>query len=248
MKAYFIPGFLGLLVGLLLHWAGLDHPAGLRAALSLRRGTSPRAVPLRSALAALGYAIAGTALLMWLAVLDTDQLIALPVNGRILAGGALFGLGAALCGFTPTTAFAGLSAAPLEALCTLAGLALTTAFLPEGEAVQADVPAFFSLGCAGLLAAAIALCIPNPRHASAAPETAEISDATPDAVPEADAAEASPADAPENEAAPEPPFVALLEGEEPLVVDTLSPADDTPPEGPAPHDESGDSTDDDAQD
>lgn len=200
MRVYLIPGMLGLLAGLLLHWAGFDQPGGLRSALGLRRSLT-----LRSGLSALGYAIAGSAALIWLAVIDVDDLITLPADWYTLLGGLLFGVSAALCGFTPSTAFAGLSAAPLEALCTLAGLALCTFFLPEGIAQTAPAPALLPLGCAGLLLAAVALCIPNPKS-KALPEP----DATPEPV----------SDAPDPESAPEETFVAVLEGEEPLVVDT----------------------------
>lgn len=200
MSVYLIPGMLGLLTGLLLHWAGFDQPGGLRKALGLRRSLT-----LRSGLSALGYAIAGSAGLIWLAVIDVDDLITLPVDWYTLLGGLLFGVSAALCGFTPSTTFAGLSAAPLEALCTLTGLALCTFFLPEGAAQAAPAPDLLPLGCAGLLLAAIALCIPNPKS-SPPPEPA----ATPEPV----------SDAPDPESAPEETFVAVLEGEEPLVVDT----------------------------
>lgn len=204
MSMYLIPGMLGLLTGLLLHWAGFDQPGNLRTALGLRRSLT-----LRSGLSALGYAIAGSAGLIWLAVIDVERLITLPADWYTALGGLLFGVSAALCGFTPSTAFAGLSAAPLEALCTLAGLTLCTFFLPEGIAQTAPAPDLLPLGCAGLLLAVFALCIPNPK-ATPLPVPAEI--------PET----ASDADAPDPETAPEETFVAVLEGEEPLVVDTTS--------------------------
>ena len=204
MRVYLIPGMLGLLAGLLLHWAGFDRPGGLREALGVKRSLT-----LRSGLAALGYAIAGSALLIWLAVIDTDDLLAIPADWYTALGGLIFGISAGLCGFTPSTVFAGLAAAPLEALCALAGLTLGTLFLPEGVAQAAPTPDLLPLGCAGLLLAVIALCIPNPK-ATPLPKPAEI--------PEP----ASDADVPDPEAAPEETFVAVLEGEEPLVVDTTS--------------------------
>ena len=112
-----------------------------------------------------------------------------------------------MCGFTPSTAFAGLAAAPLEALCALAGLTLGTFFLPEGTAQAAPIPDLLALGCAGILLAVIALCIPNPK-AAPLPEPVE----APDPMPVDNA--------PDLESAPEETFVAVLEGEEPLVVDT----------------------------
>ena len=207
MKVYLIPGMLGLLAGLVLHWAGLDHPGRLRTALALRRGHSRNSSPLRSSLAALGYAIAGAAGLIWLAVIDTDDLLAIPADWYTALGGLLFGVSAGVCGFTPSTAFAGLAAAPLEALCTLAGLTLGTFFLPEGTAQAAPIPDLLALGCAGILLAVIALCIPNPK-AAPLPEPVE----APDPMPIDNATDL--------ESAPEETFVAVLEGEEPLVVDT----------------------------
>lgn len=210
MRVYLIPGMLGLLAGLLLHWAGFDLPGNLRTALGLRRGDSPRFSPLRSGLAALGYAIAGSAVMIWLAVIDTDDLLSFPADWFTALGGLIFGVSAALCGFTPSTAFAGLAAAPLEALCALAGLTLCTLFLPEGTAQAATTPDLLPLACAGLLLAVIALCIPNPKV-----KAEELHPAA--ATPEPPAEPAAP---PDPESAPEETFVALLEGEEPLVVDT----------------------------
>ena len=210
MRVYLIPGMLGLLAGLLLHWAGFDRPERLREALGLQRGRSSGFSPLRSGLAALGYAIAGSALLIWLAVIDTDDLLAIPADWYTALGGLIFGISAGLCGFTPSTVFAGLATAPLEALCALAGLMLGTFFLPEGTAQAAPTPDLLSLGCAGILLAVIALCIPNPK-ASPLPAPVE----TPVAEP------VDPDDAPDPESAPEETFVAVLEGEEPLVVDTI---------------------------
>ncbi len=204
MRVYLIPGILGLLAGLLLHWAGFDRPGGLREALGIKRSLT-----LRSGLAALGYAIAGSALLIWLAVIDTDDLLAIPADWYTALGGLLFGVSAGVCGFTPSTVFAGLATAPLEALCALAGLTLGTLFLPEGVAQAAPTPDLLPLGCAGLLLAVTALCIPNPK---AAPLPKQDDAAAPEPV--------IPDDAPDPESAPEETFVAVLEGEEPLVVDT----------------------------
>lgn len=236
MTAYLFPGLLGLLTGLILRWTGLARPEGLRAALALRRGGMTGAVPLRSALAALGYAIAGTALLIWLAVIDTDALIAIPLTWGTLLGGLLLGVCAGLCGFTPTTAFAALGAghAP-EALCALLGCTLAAAFLPQGEALPGAAGDLLAQGCLGALLAVIALCIPNPRAGQAAeapeaaplpPETAEAPD--PESAPEKITLSSETAEAPDPESAPEETFVALLEGEEPLVVDTV----DVPAEEP----------------
>ncbi|MBQ3156898.1 MAG: YeeE/YedE family protein [Clostridia bacterium] len=298
MTAYLFPGVLGLLTGLLLRWNGFSRPAQTRLALGLKRSCA-----LRSALTALGWGMAGTALLCWLAVIDVDQIEVLPLSAGALVGGLLFGAAAGLCGFTPTTAFAGLSTAPLEALCVLAGCFAGTWLLPELDSllsplrtaapysaatlfqVTLDEPwlldgGFLGQGCAGLLLAAIAICIPAPRpilltdipapeeipaaeiSASAgesqltdpevesepadSPASSELPDpevtASPvDADPADPAAEAAPESSSEVAAPPaipgdslkeeaplaaQPPFVALLEGEEPLIVDTALDEDD----------------------
>lgn len=217
MTAYLFPGLLGLLTGLILRWTGLARPEGLRAALALRRGGMTGAVPLRSALAALGYAIAGTALLIWLAVIDTDALIAIPLTWGTMLGGLVLGVCAGLCGFTPTTAFAGFGAghAP-EALCALLGCALAAAFLPQGEALPGAAEDLLAQGCLGALLAVIALCIPNPKAGQA--------DGAPAEGPPPPEAE----EAPDPESAPGETFVALLEGEEPLVVDTVDASAEAP--------------------
>ncbi len=229
MTAYLFPGVLGLLTGLLLRWNGFSRPAQTRLALGLKRSCA-----LRSALTALGWGMAGTALLCWLAVIDVDQIEVLPLSAGVLVGGLLFGAAAGLCGFTPTTAFAGLSAAPLEALCVLAGCFAGTWLLPELDSlltplrtaapysaatlfrVTLDEPwllggGFLGQGCVGLLLAAVALCIPSPRPVLltniAAP--AESPAAAEDTNPSSE--EAQPSDPPEetepadSPASPEPP-------------------------------------------
>ncbi len=186
MKAYLFPGALGLLTGLLLHWSRLDRRDELQASLALRR-----TLALRSGLTALGWAMAMTALLCWLAVIDVDTITLLPLSLGAILGGGLFGVAMALCGFTPTTAFAGLTFHPLEALCLLLGCGGMTLLLPELDSLLAPLctadpylPAtlfrvtldkpfllsggFLGLGCLGAVLIAIALCIPNPPAAGAA--------------------------------------------------------------------------------
>lgn len=230
MSAWLIPGLLGLLTGLLLHWAELDRPARMRRALGLRRSCA-----LRSGLTALGWGMALTAFLCWLAVIDVDTIAVLPLSLGALLGGALSGAAAGLCGFLPGTAFAGLSAAPAEALSVLAGCAAMTWLLPLLEnvllplrlaaphvdatvfRVTLDKPfllggGFLGQGCAGLLLAVIALCIPSPRPVLLTDEAI------------ARRAAEIPLPAPED--APAEAFVATLPGEEPLVVDTALDAAD----------------------
>ena len=105
MTAYLIPGVTGLLTGLLLHWTGFSKADNLRDAWGLRRSLT-----LRSGLTALGWAMALTALLCWLAVIDVDAIEVLPLSLGALLGGAILGVSAGLCGFTPTSVFAGLGA------------------------------------------------------------------------------------------------------------------------------------------
>jgi len=222
MNAYLIPGLLGLLTGLLLNWGQLSRAEGLRHALGLRRSLA-----LRTGLTALGWGVLLTALLMWLAVIDVDGVDVLPLSLGTLLGGALFGVCAGLCGFTPTTAFAGLPRS-LEALCVLAGCftgtllspalggLLTPLHAPWTSAtlfqVTLDEPwllsgGFLGLGALGALLAVWGLCVPSPK---------------PVIVPDEAIAErtAEAEDPPSAEEAPAETIVAVLEGEEPLIVDT----------------------------
>lgn len=222
MNDWLIPGLLGLLTGLLLHWTQLDRPCAMRNALGLRR-----AFALRSGLSALGWGMALTALLCWLAVIDVDTVRVLPLSLGAIAGGLLLGGAAGLCGFTPGTAFAGLACSPLEALCVLMGCAAMTWLMPLGEglllplryaAPYADATVFrvtldgayllrggfAGQGCVGLALVVIALCVPTPRMVLLTDEEV------------ARRAAALPPPAPADVST----FVATLPGEEPLVVDT----------------------------
>lgn len=254
MNAYFLPGVMGLMTGLLLHWAGFDREANLRLALGLRRSYA-----LRTALTAVGWAMALTALLMWLAVIDVDAIAVLPLSLGVLLGGALLGVCAGLCGFTPLSAFAGagtpdaLSALPVLAGCFAGGWLLPVLDAPFSALREAapyaaatlfevtlDEPfllsgGFLAQGCAGLLGAVIALCIPSPRMVIIdVPQPSADADSDADSNPDAD---------PSSTAVDT--FVSLQEGEEPLVIDTAleegeSPnflEEDNPPEEPNPLEE-----------
>lgn len=179
---FILPGALGLLLGLTLRWTRLCRPDALRRALALRLCHETR-----SLLYAVGASIAMAAGLMWLAVMDVDDIVVLPLSGGALAGGAVFGLAAALCGFTPLTAFAGPgSGRPGQALCTLAGCLAGTLLLPlltEPFAALQALPPFsaatlffttldepFLLGggfagqtCTGLIMMTLAAVIPSNR-------------------------------------------------------------------------------------
>lgn len=266
MSVYLLPGLLGLLLGLVLRWTRLCSPHVLREALALRLSHG-----LRTLLFAIGCAMALAALMMWLAVIDVDGVAVLPLSAGVLAGGAVFGMAAALSGYTPLTAFPGAVAGNrLEALCTLLGCLAGSLLLPLLEsplaALQALPPqsaatvfrvtldeefllggGFLGQGCAGLLLAAIAVCIPSnlvaarraaeaessPEEAPApllllpAPQPAEdmAADASAEEAadgppPEDDAPAEAPAPDDEAEDAAADAFIAALPGEPPLVVDT----------------------------
>lgn len=225
MTAYLIPGVTGLLVGLLLHWTGFSRTANLRLSLGLRRSYA-----LRSGLTALGWAMALTALLCWLAVIDVDTIEVLPLSLGVLLGGAILGISAGLCGFTPMTAFAGLGGSnALESLCVLAGCFLGTLLLPSLDAlftplrtaspyaaatlfeVTLDEPyllsglggpagGFLGQACAGLLLAVIAICIPSPRPVIIEVEPAP-SSASADSAPVKESLETPPTESAEAEEA-----------------------------------------------
>lgn len=247
MSAYILPGMTGLMMGLLLHWAGFSRSGGVRAALSFRRS-----YPLRSGMAAIGLSLILAALLMWLAVIDVDDVIVLPLSAGALAGGVIMGVAMALCGATPTTAFAMLGGGNIaEALSTLAGCLGMALLLPaladllaplHTAAPYADATlfrvtldeswllggGFAGLGCQGLLLWVIALCLPSPRPLLAGKEAAAVS-----TEPEAPAV-ASPAPVEEEEAVSEEaaspeepaPDAELAPGDEPA-------AEEIPPVAPA---------------
>ena len=266
MSVYLLPGLLGLLLGLVLRWTRLCSPHVLREALALRLSHG-----LRTLLFAIGCAMALAALMMWLAVIDVDGVAVLPLSAGVLAGGAVFGMAAALSGYTPLTAFPGAVAGNrLEALCTLLGCLAGSLLLPLLEsplaALQALPPqsaatvfrvtldeefllggGFLGQGCAGLLLAAIAVCLPSylvaARRAAEAEPSPEETPAPLLLLPAPQPAEDMAADASAEEAADGPPpeddapaeapapddeaedaaadaFIAALPGEPPLVVDT----------------------------
>lgn len=184
---FILPGALGLLLGLTLRWTRLCRPESLRHALALRLCHETR-----SLLYAVGAFIAMAAGLMWLAVIDVDGVIVLPLSAGTLAGGAVFGIAAAISGFTPLTAIAGPgSGRPAQALCTLAGCLTGALLLPllSGPfarlqslpprldatlfATTLDEPfllggGFLGQACMGLLLTTIAAVIPSNRLKQAA--------------------------------------------------------------------------------
>ncbi|MBQ8556811.1 MAG: hypothetical protein IJ438_13210 [Clostridia bacterium] len=235
MTGYIIPALLGLLLGLTLHWTGFTRPWALRQTLALRCSHA-----LRSGLYTLGFGMALTALLCYLAVIDVDTIEVLPLSAAVIAGGMIFGVAAGWCGFTPVTAMGGIGGGPLlEALCTAAGCLAMTLLLPSLEggltALREPVSAttlfrltldepyllpggFLGQGSAGLVLMLAAACIPSNRRSAVQPEEPPVEEVEP---------EIEPADP---DTAPADAFVAILPGEEPLVVDTAE-AEDTSGEG-----------------
>ncbi len=133
MKTLLIPGVLGLLLGLTLHWTQLSQPwRWMRVAFL-------------SGVTTLGWTLLGVVALTWLAVLPPEA----PERYAwvLLRGGILFVLSAWACGFSPVTALSGLSLRPVEALCMLIGCGVGSLLQGEvasmhasAEAVLADLP------------------------------------------------------------------------------------------------------------
>lgn len=195
MRTLLIPASCGLLLGMSLSAARLISPDGLRDTLRFRPSHA-----LKAALWALGTAIAVMALLCWLAVMDIDRIVPLPLHAGTLAGGMLFGVCAALCGFTPGTALAGIaSRKPMRALCAALGClagAWLVQYVPT-EAVRGlwEAPAgtlfrmtltepywfgggFLRQGCIGLALMLLGLLMPSGVRwtREIPPEDAEIDD------------------------------------------------------------------------
>lgn len=220
MTKWLIPALCGLFLGMTLHGAFLTSPQGMQKALGLRRSGG-----LKAALWGTGMGMALMALLCWLAVMDVDRIEPLRLHAGTLLGGALFGVAASGCGYTPGTALAGLAGRkPLRALCAALGClvgGMIVPLLPLGEVeklwqapagtlfrMTLDKPYWLNGGFrgqaeVGLVLMALGLVIPAPK-------------AVRQAEPPEPVTELSPLPA-ENET-----FVALLPGEEPLVVDTAS--------------------------
>lgn len=241
MIAYILPMICGLFLGLTAHGAGLSSPEGMTRALALRRHSSTRA-----ALTALGTAIAFMALLSWLAVMDVDRIVPGPLHPGVLMGAAVFGVSMALAGSSASSAWtAPCASRPVEGLCVLAGSLCAGAIIPllPMDAVRAPVftsatlfcvtldepfllqGGFLGQGLAGVALALLGMCWPVHREEAEVPEI------------EAPLLLPAPEEPPEGDAEA---FVALLPGEEPLVVDTLPEVSEdesaAPPEEAAPDD------------
>lgn len=234
MRQLLFGGFLGLMLGLALQLCGLARGREVRLCLAGRRGRMARAL-----LFSLGLASVMTALLMWLAVIDTDDIPVTALSGSLLTGGLLCGVGLGLAGGAAENALAALGGgSPVEGLCMALGCAVAVAAYPylpparawldglfpaaEGTLFQVTLHrpflvggGFLGQGCLGAALMALALCIRKEPLSAPAPAPA----------PEEPPTSIDPVDV-RGET-----FVASLPGEEPVVVDTEPAAE--PPRGEA---------------
>lgn len=222
MRELLLGGGTGLVLGIAVQRMGLTRRECLRQTAALRNRQA-----LRVLLMSLGLSTLLVSLLMWLAVIDVDELRVVPLHGGTVLGGLLFGAVIGWTGHTPGSAAASLGGDRFfEGACGVAGCLAGAALLP---AVRSVFPAIRSLlpesgltwfrvtldkpylfaggflgqGCAGFLLLALSLCIRRERPASAPAEKP-----------------AAPPPTSENpEEVREDTVVATLPGEEPVVVD-----------------------------
>lgn len=240
MKELITGGITGLLMGIAMQRCGLTDQEQLRGVVSFaRRGV------IRVLLAALGLTAILFAILGWLAVIDVDWLQVIPLHGGTLIGGAVFGAAMAWIGMSPGSALSGVGGGRLlESLCAVLGCLAGGLCLPYLEPLAApvrgiiptvegtlfrvtlDKPYLFSggflgQGCVGLVLLAAALCLRPERVIEA-----DDPPAPPPAAPVPDQpVSAKPEDVQDET------FVAILPGEEPVVVDT-APDGEPPAEAP----------------
>ena len=186
MRELLLGGGTGLVLGIAVQRMGLTRRECLRQTAALRNRQA-----LRVLLMSLGLSALLVSLLMWLAVIDVDELRVVPLHGGTVLGGLLFGAVIGWTGQTPGSAAASLGGDRFfEGACGVAGCLAGAALLP---AVRSVFPAIRSLlpesgltwfrvtldkpylfaggflgpGCAGLLLLALSLCIRRERPASA---------------------------------------------------------------------------------
>ncbi len=242
MTQWIFGGLAGLFLGMMWRISGLFDPQNLRSALALRPSAAAK-----TALAALGWGLMLLALMMYLAVMDTDLLEVPPLSWATLLGAMLLGAGMAAGGFTPLTALAGVGGGRFpEGVCACIGVLAGTLLVPyvrqlaqglsvpiaEGTLFQVTLFApwhwpgrFLGLGALGALVLVLAAYLPLPEKAPLlglpAPKTPpepEKSEESADILIDADA----------------DTVIAVLPGEEVLVVDTAEQAEEA--------EESGEST------
>lgn len=229
MKELITGGMTGLLMGIAIQRCALTDQEHLRGAVAFtRRGL------IRVLLAALGLTAILFAFLGWLAVIDVDWLQVIPLHGGTLIGGAVFGAAMAWIGMSPGTALSGVGGGRLlESLCAVMGCLAGGLCLPYLEPLAApvrgiistvegtffrvtlDKPYLFSggflgQGCVGLVLLAAALCL--------RPEWKLETDDSPVPPPVQSIPDQPVSAKPED--VQDETFVAILPGEEPVVVDT----------------------------
>lgn len=222
MKELILGGLAGLALGIAAQRLHLHRRDEFRCALGLLAPSL-----LRKLLVALGLGTLLTALLMWLAVIDVDTVAVPLLDGGTVIGGVLFGAVLGWSGLAPATSGVVLGADRFwEGLCAVAGCVAGAALLPYVEGVfpalrswlsaegstwfqvTLDEPylfagGFLGQGCIGLVIAAAGLCIRRAREDPPQEESAPVEEVS-----------AEPQDVQEET------FVAILPGEEPVVVDT----------------------------
>ncbi|MBQ8655125.1 MAG: hypothetical protein IJ507_09325 [Clostridia bacterium] len=218
-------GAAGLLLGMAVQRLGLTNRDNVRGSIALLRRSITRRV-----LYGIGWAVALTALLGWLAVIDVDLLQVIPLHGGTVAGAIIFGAAAGLTGLQTGTAPAMIGGGRfLEGVCGTAGCLIGTMALPRVlpilEGVRTLLPGsgytlfrvtldepyllpggFLALGLTGAGMMVVAMLI-RPEPLEEPVQTA----------PEEEAPQEVSA---EPETVQEETVVALLPGEEPLVVDS----------------------------
>ena len=231
---YLVPG---LLLGTALNRCGLGSITRVRRMLAFR---DPR--PLRCILLALGTGMVLSALLMWLAVIDVDEVRVLPLHGGTLIGGVIAGIALGLTGLSPGIGIAAMGSGNfVYGLCGILGCIAGAAVVKLSEnwmqPVRDLLPAsemtlfattldhaflldgrFLGLACLGAVIMVASLLLPRRRIAEE--DTAE--------------AEPAPVAAPEPETLPEDTFVATLPEEEAIVIDTAAAQETDVPENEEP--------------
>lgn len=222
MRELLLGGGTGLVLGMAVQRMGLTCRERLRQTAALRDRQT-----LRVLLMSLGLSTLLASLLMWLAVIDVDELQVVPLHSGTVLGGLIFGAVVGWTGQTPGSAAAGVGGDRFfEGVCGAAGCLAGAALLPAVQGmftplrsllpesgltwfrVTLDKPylfagSFLGQGCVGFLLLTLSLCIRRERPVSAPTEKP----APPPPV----------SDHPED--VREDTVIATLPGEEPVVVD-----------------------------
>ena len=213
----------GILLGVALNRCGLCGYGRIRRMLRFRD-----AQPLRCVMAAVGFGMIFGALLMWLAVIDVDEVRVLPLHGGTIIGGVIAGAALGITGVTPGVSLAAIgSGNAVYGLCGLLGCVAGTAVFrllhSVAEPVRAVLPAsestlfattldhpfvlgggFAGLACLGAAVLTVSLLLPRTRTHDAEP------------------APITPPVANVPETLPEETFIASLPEEEPIVIDVAA--------------------------